>query len=93
MDALLEAMQPWLGQGSAAVLHGPMRLTSSHNETVLIVRDPDAHEICFVDARGLQNCSLAGERPVSDARSIHHINIAHGSVYRCFPCHSRAAAR
>jgi hypothetical protein len=47
-----------------------MRLASSHNETVLIVRDPDAHEICFVEARGLQNCSLVGDRPVSDALSL-----------------------
>ena len=62
-------MRPWIGQGSATVLHGPMRLASSHNETVLIVRDPDAHEICFVEARGLQNCSLVGDRPVSDALS------------------------
>jgi hypothetical protein len=46
------------------LLHGPLRLMP-HGEEVLILSDPDGHEICLVDARGLQNCSsIIAETPV-----------------------------
>ena len=38
------------------MLHGPMKL-KPHEEEVLIVQDPDGHELCFVDARGFKKCT------------------------------------
>lgn len=43
------------GRGMQSVLHGPTKL-EPHGEEVVIVQDPDGHELCFVDARGFQNC-------------------------------------
>lgn len=39
-----------------SVLHGPLKL-QPHGEEVVIVQDPDGHEICFVDARGFKTCT------------------------------------
>lgn len=39
----------------AGVVHGPMTL-EPHGEEVIIVQDPDGHELCFVDGRGFENC-------------------------------------
>ena len=39
--------------GAQCVLHGPIKL-QPHNEEVIIIQDPDEHEICYVDARGFK---------------------------------------
>lgn len=41
--------------GDAEILHGPIKL-QPHNEEVVIIKDPDGYEHCFVDARGYTNC-------------------------------------
>ena len=53
-----------MGRGAQCVLHGPTKL-QPHGEEVLIVQDPDGHEICFVDARGFQKCTDVGKSAVS----------------------------
>lgn len=52
------------GVGSGRVVHGPVKL-EPHGEEVLIVRDEDGHEYCFVDARGFQRCVDVSMKQVS----------------------------
>lgn len=42
------------------ILHGPVKL-NPHNEEVLIVKDFDGHEYCFVDNIGYQSCIDSGK--------------------------------
>jgi catechol 2,3-dioxygenase-like lactoylglutathione lyase family enzyme len=51
------------GEGSGRVVHGPVKL-EPHGEEVLIVRDEDGHEYCFVDARGFQRCVDVSKKQV-----------------------------
>jgi catechol 2,3-dioxygenase-like lactoylglutathione lyase family enzyme len=50
-------------EGSGRVVHGPVKL-EPHGEEVLIVRDEDGHEYCFVDARGFQRCVDVSKKQV-----------------------------
>lgn len=45
------------------MLHGPTKLEESHGEEVVIVQDPDGHEICFVDAEGNIANSILNPNP------------------------------
>lgn len=42
------------------ILHGPVTL-DPHNEEVMVVKDFDGHEYCFVDTIGYQRCIDAGK--------------------------------
>ncbi len=57
------------------ILHGPFALPP-HNERVVIVKDPDAYEVCFVEKIGYLKCCKAGD-PVIDFEArqdkINHI--------------------
>lgn len=50
-------------EGSGRVVHGPVKL-EPHGEDVLIVRDEDGHEYCFVDARGFKRCVDVSKKQV-----------------------------
>jgi catechol 2,3-dioxygenase-like lactoylglutathione lyase family enzyme len=54
IELLLNRYKP-SGRGLHSVLHGPMKL-NPHGEEVVIVQDPDGHELCFVGARGFKTC-------------------------------------
>jgi len=41
------------------IVHGPFALPP-HNERVIIVRDADGYEMCFVEASGYKKCTAAG---------------------------------
>jgi len=49
------------GLGSGQIVHGPVSL-EPHGEKVLILRDEDGHEFCFVDARGFKKCVDVSQR-------------------------------
>jgi catechol 2,3-dioxygenase-like lactoylglutathione lyase family enzyme len=49
--------------GSGQIVHGPVSL-EPHGEKVLIIRDEDGHEFCFVDARGFKKCVDVSQRKV-----------------------------
>lgn len=51
--------------GSGKIVHGPVCL-EPHGEKVLIVRDEDGHEYCFVDARGFKTCVDVSIKQVRD---------------------------
>ena len=52
------------GGGSGIIVHGPIAL-EPHGERVLILRDDDGHEFCFVDARGFKTCVNVSKKQVS----------------------------
>jgi len=45
------------------IVHGPFALPP-HNEKVIIVRDPDDYELCFVEASGYKKCTEAGTKTI-----------------------------
>jgi len=45
------------------IVHGPFALPP-HNERVIIVRDPDGYELCFVEASGYKKCTEAGTKSI-----------------------------
>jgi len=45
------------------IVHGPMALPP-HNEKVIIVKDPDGYEYCFVEASGFKKCTKAGTKTI-----------------------------
>ena len=51
--------------GSGRIVHGPIKL-EPHGEEVLILRDEDGHEYCFVDARGFKTCVDVAMRQVRE---------------------------
>lgn len=51
--------------GAGRIVHGPVAL-EPHGENVLILRDLDGHEYCFVDARGFQRCIDVNKKQVCD---------------------------
>jgi catechol 2,3-dioxygenase-like lactoylglutathione lyase family enzyme len=55
--------------GSGTIIHGPVSL-APHGEEVLILRDEDGHEFCFVDARGFKTCVDVSQRKVCTALAI-----------------------
>ena len=55
---------------SNIIVHGPVKL-EPHGERVLILKDGDGHEYCFVDARGFKNCVDVSKKQVSHSILIH----------------------
>jgi len=52
------------GKGTRDLIaHGPFALPP-HSEKVIIVRDHDDYEICFVEASGYKKCSAAGTQTI-----------------------------
>jgi len=45
------------------IVHGPFALPP-HNERVIIIRDPDGYELCFVEASGYKKCTEAGTKSI-----------------------------